>query len=464
MSTSITENTPLIVNEQGATKAVATKEQKQQVRYLYLVYFLSTISISIVSTLSMIFIEEVQIEDKTISITTKNLPNLTFASLVLSSIPWGILADRIGRKKVLNVLLLGSTFSTALFGHCRTINSATYVSFLIGAFSCSYIVVRTMIAESSIKSHRAYYFTRLMIITGVAINIGSIISAPFIFPLIGSPSLFNIAIPKTELPYKIPCLIASIISTIAVIISHFCLNETLGSMANEYNDSNGTEAQQSDTLVKPELTTVLGLAISKDINFILNGFCLATIIFSGFATVVLYWAKSEVDMGGLGLKSEYALMIIGATGFISLPTILLYPSLHRKYGSFKLYKTFFLPTAVIFIISSMLRFIAKIGDISMVITLFAVIITTLTIFRIFQQISLDLLLIDSSKSTNNLATLFGISSVIVQILNCNSIYVFILNISVYETLPSPLKFNLVWILLALVSFIGYKYSSKRNLD
>ncbi|KXN65097.1 hypothetical protein CONCODRAFT_13439 [Conidiobolus coronatus NRRL 28638] len=77
---------------------------------------------------------------------------------------------------------------------------------------------------------------------------------------------------KNELPYIIPCLVASIISIIAAFISHFYLDKTLGNNTN--------------TLLNSELITKLRLTVSKDSDFILNGLSNTTFIFSGFTTIV----------------------------------------------------------------------------------------------------------------------------------------------------------------------------------
>jgi MFS family permease len=465
MSTLITQAKLLINNKKGVTQVVETEEQRKQVRYLYIVHFLSTVSISIVSALLAIFTEVAQVGEGTVWRTTEALPDFKFAAIVLSSIPWGLLSNKMGRKKVLIFNLLGSALSIGLFGYCKTIDYATYLSFLIGAFSCSIILVKTMMTESLLKLHRAYHLTCLVVITSIAYKIGYDIGAPFIPSLSDSSKLFKFKIPKTELPYKIPCLIGTIASIIAAIISHFCLDETLGNKINEdTNNSTNSLAKQPKTLPDSELTTELGLTISKDSKYIFNGLGNVTFVFSGFTTIVRDWATNEVSNGGLNLKLEHFNMTIEANSFITaLSVMLLYPSLHRNYGSYKLYKSIFLPTGVIFTISSILRLIAKTGNSSVVLSLFAVIFSVLTILHIIQEISLDLLLIDSSKLTNNLATLFGISNVIANILNCQILFNLLFNLSTDEALPFPLKFNLYWALLGLASFIGYRFCSKKTL-
>ncbi|KXN68533.1 MFS general substrate transporter [Conidiobolus coronatus NRRL 28638] len=457
MSTQLTENTPLIVNEGGIRLLRVAEDHKRQVRVIYLIHFLSTISTSIFAFTLDNFIRLNRDPNKEIGINYR-VQNFFIIGQILLSIVWGFYSDKIGRKTVLNICLLGSTLTTFLFGFSKSIGYATFISFLAGAFSCIYIIIKTMFGESINKSNRPLSFIYLIVIGSVAPIIGMLILA-IAFSLIYTSNPPD----QAKFPFLIACLIASIINIVTFILSHLYLNETLGNNVNlEENDNAISSTDNSNTLSESEFYTIFGLSISKDSILIMTGFPLIAFIFSGFWNIFIYWSSNEVSKGGLNLKLDQVINCLNVSSIISLVALLLYSSINKRLGSLKLYRNFFLPTAVVSIISSMTTLVAQAGNVPAVMTLLLFVFSAVEVFYYFQDISLNLLLIESSGSAGNLGTLFGVSNALEKTFSLilPSLFRSVYKFSTESGLPFPFNYNLIWVILTTTAVIGYWSSSK----
>ncbi|HIF90325.1 MAG TPA: MFS transporter [Candidatus Poseidoniales archaeon] len=135
---------------------------------------------------------------------------------------WGSLSDRIGRRPVLMVGLIGNTVFFALFGLSNTLMMALAARFLAGVFNA---VARAYIGDVSNPHQLA---TRMGII-GAAFGLGFTIG-PFLGGELSAPALrwetFQGTIFETY-PYLLPCILASALSTISLLIAIRNLPESL---------------------------------------------------------------------------------------------------------------------------------------------------------------------------------------------------------------------------------------------
>ncbi|KXN65096.1 MFS general substrate transporter [Conidiobolus coronatus NRRL 28638] len=406
MPEELTENTPLISNEEGVNQVRVAEEQNQQLKAIYLVHFLSTISTSIFTFNTFHFI----IQEKVGFRTDFRVYHSFIIAKILLGLEWGYYSDKVGRKRVLNICLLGSALMMFLFGFCNSVLPAIFASFLLGAFNCVYSVIKTIFGESTNRSNRPLSFIVLIIITAIAFCIRKIISLALNSHVLIPPANPGLPSDQLKFPFLISCIIACGINIITFILSHLYLSETLGNSVNlEGNDSAVLLTNHSDSLSESELYTILGLNISKDSILILIGFPLITVISVGFCNISIHWFSNEVGKGGLNLKENQITICLVVSSITSLVTLILYSSIHKRLGSLKLYRNFFLPTAVVFIISSMITLVARTGNVPAVITLAIFAISALEIFSYLQNISLNLLLIESSELTGHLGSLFGVS-------------------------------------------------------
>ena len=138
---------------------------------------------------------------------------------------WGALSDRIGRRPVLMTGLVGNTVFFTIFGLSSSLWMAFTARFLAGAFNANIAVAKAFIGDISDSESMA----KRMGLIGAAFGLGFTIG-PFLGGELSSPAqrwdLFNGTIFDVH-PYLLPCLAASILSTLSLILAMFKLPESL---------------------------------------------------------------------------------------------------------------------------------------------------------------------------------------------------------------------------------------------
>ncbi|MEK9731388.1 MAG: MFS transporter [Candidatus Poseidoniales archaeon] len=137
---------------------------------------------------------------------------------------WGSLSDRIGRRPILMIGLIGNTVFYTMFGFANTLLMAFFARFMAGVFNGNIAVARAYIGDVSTPQQLA---SRMGLI-GAAFGLGFTFG-PFIGGEFSSPAerwdVFKNTIFETY-PYLLPCVIASGLSAVAFILAWNYLEES----------------------------------------------------------------------------------------------------------------------------------------------------------------------------------------------------------------------------------------------
>ena len=138
---------------------------------------------------------------------------------------WGGLSDRIGRRPILLIGLIGNSVMFTVFGLAPTLLVALIARFFAGFFNGNIPVAKAYIGDVSSPDKLA----GRMGLIGAAFGLGFTVG-PFLGGELSSPALrwefFEGTIFET-FPYLLPCLFASILSIISLVIAIFWLEESL---------------------------------------------------------------------------------------------------------------------------------------------------------------------------------------------------------------------------------------------
>ena len=138
---------------------------------------------------------------------------------------WGGLSDRIGRRPILLIGLIGNSVMFTVFGLAPTLLVALVARFFAGFFNGNIPVAKAYIGDVSSPDKLA----GRMGLIGAAFGLGFTVG-PFVGGELSSPALrwefFEGTIFET-FPYLLPCLFASILSIVSLIIAVFWLEESL---------------------------------------------------------------------------------------------------------------------------------------------------------------------------------------------------------------------------------------------
>ena len=143
-----------------------------------------------------------------------------------TSLGWGWLSDRIGRRPVLLIGLAGNTLTMLAFGLSRSLVWAILSRALCGALNGNIAVAKTVLGEITDSSNRAFGFSVFGFTWGIGMVMGPAIGGFLAFPSKYLPVLFGGCTFLEENPYFLPCLVSALISIAGFLIGIFVLPET----------------------------------------------------------------------------------------------------------------------------------------------------------------------------------------------------------------------------------------------
>ncbi|MDP6224557.1 MAG: MFS transporter, partial [Candidatus Poseidoniaceae archaeon] len=215
------------------------------------------------------------------------------AAQFLFSPIWGGLSDRIGRRPVLMIGLVGNTVFFTMFGLANTLMMALAARFLAGVFNGNIAVARAYIGDVSTPKQLA---TRMGLI-GAAFGLGFTIG-PFLGGELSSPAmrwdLFVGTIFETH-PYLLPCLLASVLSIFSLLLAFKYLPESLAA------ESRSNRASQSwSSTMKDTASNVKRMLATKNIGSLMWVTFLYMFGFTVMHAVFILFTQMDPSQGGLG--------------------------------------------------------------------------------------------------------------------------------------------------------------------
>lgn len=248
----------------------------------------------------------------------------------LSSPFWGSLSDRIGRRPVLMIGLVGNTVFFTAFGLSSTLLFALSMRFFAGIFNGNIAVARAYIGDVSTPKQLA---TRMGLI-GAAFGLGFTIG-PFIGGEFSSPAerwdVFVGTVFETY-PYLLPCVIASLLSAASLVLAYFKLPESvdLDAVREEPTLSwGGRMARMAGDSISMLRTATVGAMIWVTMLFMLG--------FTVMHAVFILYTEMDPASGGLGFSEQDNGRMFAMIGLLGILTqgVLIGP-LTRKFGTRRL--------------------------------------------------------------------------------------------------------------------------------
>lgn len=249
------------------------------------------------------------------------------AAQFLFSPIWGALSDRIGRRPVLMIGLVGNTVFFTMFGLANTLVMALIARFLAGVFNGNIAVARAYIGDVSNPQQLA---TRMGLI-GAAFGLGFTIG-PFLGGELSAPAerwgLFKDTIFETY-PYLLPCVLASVLSVISLLFAFKSLPESL-----PMNRRVVDKSRSWSSTMKNSFRNVKAMIGTKQIGSVMWVTFLFMFGFTIMHAVFILYTQMDPASGGLGFSEAENGRIFALIGVLGIFTQggLIGP-LSRKYGS-----------------------------------------------------------------------------------------------------------------------------------
>ena len=252
------------------------------------------------------------------------------AAQFLFSPLWGALSDRIGRRPVLMVGLVGNTVFFTMFGLANTLLIAFVARFLAGVFNGNLAVARAYIGDVSSPQELA---TRMGLI-GAAFGLGFTFG-PFIGGELSNPAarweFFQDTIFETH-PYLLPCAVASLLSLFSLAVAYRSLPESL-----PLEQRTKSEPQPWITNMAQMMKNSVSMLKSQNVSLIIWVSMLFTFGFTIMHAVFILYTEMDPVNGGLAFSEAdngRIFAMIGISGIFT-QAILIGP-LTRRFGSRRL--------------------------------------------------------------------------------------------------------------------------------
>ncbi|KAF2133451.1 MFS multidrug transporter-like protein [Dothidotthia symphoricarpi CBS 119687] len=144
-----------------------------------------------------------------------------------SSMYWGAVSDRVGRKPVVILGCLGTVLSLLIVGLAPNFWVALAGRILGGALNGNIGVIQTIVGELVTRpEHEPRAYSVMPFVWSIGTIIGPSIGGYFAEPAQNFPSFFNPTGPFATFPYLLPNLICASLLVVSIIMAYFLLEES----------------------------------------------------------------------------------------------------------------------------------------------------------------------------------------------------------------------------------------------
>ncbi|KAM3288945.1 protein ZINC INDUCED FACILITATOR-LIKE 1 isoform X1 [Capsicum chacoense] len=265
----------------------------------------------------------------------------------LTSILWGVIADRYGRKPVVVIGTITVVIFNALFGLSTNFWMAIITRFLIGSLCGIIGTMRAYASEICRKEYHALGISAVSTSWGIGLVIGPAIGGYLAQPAEKYPSIFSKESFFGRFPYFLPCLMISVFALAATVMS-FWLPETLHKHnkierdKNNFNESaGGTPDESNGSNVSQNMNHSERRAPGSQKSLLKNWplvssiivYCIFQLHDIAYLEIFSLWAVSPRTLGGLSFTTADVGQVLAITGLgLLLFQLLVYPLVERITG------------------------------------------------------------------------------------------------------------------------------------
>ncbi|KAB2627263.1 protein ZINC INDUCED FACILITATOR-LIKE 1-like [Pyrus ussuriensis x Pyrus communis] len=260
---------------------------------------------------------------------------------VLTSILWGMVADRYGRKPVIIIGTVAVVIFNTLFGLSVNFWMAISTRFLLGSLNGLLGPIKAYASEAFREEHQALGMSTVSVAWGIGLIIGPALGGFLAQPADKYPSIFSKSSIFGRFPYFLPCLCISALA-FGVTITSFWLPETLHKhngkarldddsyealeAANGGSDANEKQKTEEQT---PKENLFKNWPLMSSIIV----YCVFSLHDMAYTEIFSLWAVSPRKFGGLSYTTEDVGEVLAISGFgLFVFQITLYPYIERLLG------------------------------------------------------------------------------------------------------------------------------------
>ncbi|KAF1884816.1 hypothetical protein Lal_00028703 [Lupinus albus] len=224
----------------------------------------------------------------------------------LTSMLWGLIADRYGRKPVLVIGIISVVIFNTLFGLSTSFWMAIIMRFLLGSLCGVLGPVKAYASELFREEHQAIGLSTVSAAWGIGLIIGPALGGYLAQPVEKYPHIFLKGSFWDKFPYFLPCIIISGLAFATAIVCIW-IPETLHNHNDGNKSTNEAEALENeggcsdkDKIIQKKENLLLNWPLMSAI-FVYSVYALQDI---AFQEVFSLWAVSPRRLGGLNFTTD----------------------------------------------------------------------------------------------------------------------------------------------------------------
>ncbi|CAN1804380.1 Protein ZINC INDUCED FACILITATOR-LIKE 1 [Linum perenne] len=261
----------------------------------------------------------------------------------LTSVFWGLVADRYGRKPV---ILLGTSsvvILNTLFGLSRNFWMAVITRFLLGCLNGLLGPIKAYASEIFREEHQALGLSTVTTAWGIGLIIGPALGGFLAQPAEKYPALFSQDSLFGRFPYFLPSLAISVIAFGVTIVSCWLpvnlstdspvKKETLHTHKENSAAPPLEEGNEEKSLIEEKKPAGKSLLRNWPLMSSILVYCIFSLHDMAYTEIFSLWAVSPRKLGGLEYSTENVGEVLAVTGFgLLVFQLALYPYAERLLG------------------------------------------------------------------------------------------------------------------------------------
>ncbi|QHO04831.1 hypothetical protein HN873_072805 [Arachis hypogaea] len=250
----------------------------------------------------------------------------------LTSILWGMVSDRYGRKPVIIFGVITVVIFNTLFGLSTNLWMAISMRFLLGSLNGLLGPIKAYATEICREEHQAIGLSTVVAAWGVGLVVGPALGGYLAQPVEKYPNIF----PKNSFwdrfPYFLPCFIISVFAFV-VAIACIWLPETLHNHKDNNKSIDKAEALEAGSNNDDEAEEEKSIFQNWPLMSSVIVYCVFSLHDIAYQEVFSLWAVSPRRLGGLNFTTDNVGTVLAISGIaIIIYQLTLYPMVQKTCG------------------------------------------------------------------------------------------------------------------------------------
>lgn len=321
-----------------------------------------------------------------------------YAVHALTVFHWSRLSDHIGRKPVILTASLALAVSMLSFGLSKTFLGLVISRVVCGAFDSSHSITGNIVMDITDVTNMPNAYSYMPIPRMIAHTIGPLVGGSLSRPADRFPDIFGQSKLLKTYPYLLPCSVSTIVVSVAWLVTYFCLKESVSARTSLWVLIKGGFFRQSYTKLRQPPSNVLvnpGEAgpeevqskslplralLTLKVSTVTASYASMGLFHISFNSVLHVFYATSIEHGGLSLDPPRIGAIIAASGAAHVIfQLVFFARLHDRFGAGALNITGISSGIPIVILFPVINALARAHGMCLVVWLFVVIQTALTV-------------------------------------------------------------------------------------